>query len=206
MIGKTNLFWTTVFTVALLAMFAFAPHPGQSADFETGSTTMNVSVRGFVSISASNCITNGIAFATKDPNTNDNNATCNNITEEQPGGTGYNLTVDGSSTTDINFTHAVNRTNLTDGTNEIDINYNLTYNSNSTFNNASNLLDTSLSETINTTWDVMENCTALSDNENCWATYFLDIPDGQAPGNYYIGYCWCGRRTGTAEGNCGTCT
>jgi len=204
MIGKTNIFWTAVFLVALLAMFIIVPYPGYSAEYETGQTTMNVTVRGYVSLLASTCLTNGITFETRDPNTDNNNASCNNITAN--GGTGYNLTVDASSTVSVNFTQASNRTNLTDGTNTIVINANLTYNSNSTNNTASNLLDPAVSEALSNSWKAMENCTNLGGSADCWSTYFLDIPDGQAPGNYYTGYCWCGREINKAESLCGTCT
>lgn len=204
MIGKSHMIGILAIFAATFTIFSLFAYIGYSAEYQTGSTTMNVTIRGYVSISVSNCLTNGISFATKDPNTNNNNATCNNITTN--GGTGYNLTVDPSSTVSINFTHATNRTNLTDGVNTISIDANLTYHSNSTANNASNLKDAATSTALSNSWKAMENCTSLTDSDNCWSTYFLDIPLNQAPGNYWTGYCWCGRQTGTAEGNCGTCT
>ena len=204
MMGKIATSGILIFC-AIMAMGLIAnTYTGYSAEYQTGSTTMNVTIRGYVSISASSCLTNGISFSTQDPNTNNNNGTCNSITANS--GTGYNISVDGSSTVNINFTHASNRTNLTDGSNDILIDSNLTYNSNNTENNASQLRDPVLSEALKLAWKEMGNCTNLAVNDNCWATYFLDIPSGQSPGNYYTGYCWCGRQVGTTETNCGTCT
>jgi len=204
MMGKIAVSGIFIFCAVMAMGLIATTYTGYSAEYQTGSTTMNVTIRGYVSISASNCLTNGISFATQDPNTDNNNGTCNSVTANS--GTGYNISVDGSSTVSINFTHAGNRTNLTDGTNDILINSNLTYNSNNTENNASQLRDPVLSEALKLAWKAMGNCTNLADNENCWATYFLDIPSGQDPGSYYIGYCWCGRQVATDESNCGTCT
>lgn len=204
MMGKMALSGLLVFFAVIATGLIMNTYIGHSAEYQTGSTTMNVTIRGYVSISASSCITNGISFSTQDPDTTNNNGTCNNITAN--GGTGYNLTVDASSTVNINFTHATNRTNLTDGSNVIMIDSNLTYNSNNTENKASQLMSPALSEALTNGWKAMGNCTNLGDSENCWITYFLDIPTNQAPGNYWTGYCWCGRQTGTSESNCGTCT
>lgn len=202
MMGKTGFLGTLLFSVFLLAIITTS-HYATSAEYQTGSTTMNVTIRGYVSIAASTCLTSGIAFSTQDPDTTDINATCN--TGGAGGGTGFNLTVDASSTVDINFTHASNRSNLTDSTNIIEI-ANVTTNSNITANNGENLYDAGTSTTLSTAWQGMETCGTLGDGANCWTTYFLDIPASQPPGTYIVGYCWCGRQQGTAEGNCGTCT
>lgn len=204
MLGKISLTGILLaFSGILLVAFGAFPFGAESAEYATGSTTMNVTVRGYVSIAVSTCLSNGIGFATQDPNTNDNNATCNNVTAN--GGTGYNITVDQSSTVNINFTHASNRTNLTDGTNTLNI-VNVTYNSNATANDGANLLNATSSEPLNTSWIGMETCGTLGDGANCWATYFLDVPASTPPGVYVTGYCWCGRQQATDEGNCGTCT
>ena len=199
--GSTGIL-LALFGILLVAFSAF-PFGAESAEYQTGTTKMNVTVRGYVSIAVSTCLTNGIGFATQDPNTNDNNASCNSIAAN--GGTSYNLTVDQSSTVNINFTHAGNRTNLTDGTNTLNIG-NVTYNSNSTANNGTNLLNAGTSESLSTSWDGMEICGTLGGGANCWATYFLDVPATQPPGVYITGYCWCGRQVGSDIGNCGSCT
>ncbi len=201
MMGKVGFLGTLLFLALLLAIVT-SSHYATSVEYQTGSTTMNVTIRGYVSIGVSDCLTTGITFATQDPNTNDNNASCN--TGGPDSGTGFNLTVDQSSTVSINFTYSSNRTNLTDGTYIINI-ANVTTHSNSTANNGTNLLDAGTSTTFNTSWQGMETCGTLGDGANCWITYFLDIPAGQPPGTYIVGYCWCGRQQATDEVNCGTC-
>ncbi|UCC91366.1 MAG: hypothetical protein JSV39_03570, partial [Candidatus Aenigmatarchaeota archaeon] len=136
--------------------------------------------------------------------TNDNNASCNNISAS--GGSSYNLTRDASSTVTINFTHASNRSNLTTGTYYLDIG-NVTSNSNSTEDNASNLYDEGASVSLSTAWAGLEDCGGIgASNPDCWIVYYLDVPGTQDPGGYYTGYCWCGRQDTTPEGDCGTCT
>jgi hypothetical protein len=202
MMGKVGFLGTLLFLALLLAIVT-SSHYATSVEYQTGSTTMNVTIRGYVSIGVSDCLTTGITFATQDPNTNDNNASCN--TGGPDSGTGFNLTVDQSSTVSINFTYSSNRTNLTDGTYIINI-ANVTTHSNSTANNGTNLLDAVTSTALSTSWQGMETCGNLGDGTNCWITYFLDIPAVQPPGTYIVGYCWCGRQQGTDEVNCGTCT
>jgi hypothetical protein len=203
MMGKMGLFGALAIISAVLLVLVAVPRSGYSANYQTGGTTMNVTVRGYVSVTASSCLTYGITFSTQDPNTNDNNASCN--TGGPSSGSGLNLTVDPSSTVSINFTHATNRTNLTDGINTLNIG-NVTSNSNSTANSGTNLLDAGTSTGLSMTWMEMETCGTLGTSSNCWSAYFLDVPAAQAPGVYKIGYCWCGRQQGTAEANCGTCT
>jgi hypothetical protein len=202
MMGKIGLLGTLVFLGTILVIFFGVSYNALSAEYQTGTTTMDVTVRGYVSISVSTNITAGITFSTQDPNTDDNNASNNNFWNP---GTGYNLTVDSSSTVNINFTHASNRSNLTTGTYTIDIG-NVTYNSNSTARDGSNLYDAGTSEAMSTSWIGMETCGDLGDNGNCWATYFLDVPDQQEPGAYEAGYCWCGRQTTADISVCGSCT
>jgi len=202
MIGKIGLLGTLVFLGTILVVFFGVSYNALSAEYQTGTTTMDVTVRGYVSISVSTNITSGITFSTQDPGTTDNNASNNNFWNP---GTGYNLTVDASSTVNINFTHASNRTNLTTGTYYLGIG-NVTYNSNSTARGGINLADASGSEALSTSWDDLETCDNLADDGNCWLAYFLDVPAAQEPGSYEAGYCWCGRQQGTAEANCGSCT
>ncbi|MCK4335318.1 MAG: hypothetical protein KAW40_01195, partial [Candidatus Aenigmarchaeota archaeon] len=103
MMGKISLLGTLV-VLGILAAISFTAVPSaDSATYETGTTTMNVTVRGWVGINVSDCVTVGVTFLSQEQATNDNNASCNNITAN--GGTGYNLTRDASSTVDINFSH-----------------------------------------------------------------------------------------------------
>jgi hypothetical protein len=209
MIGKTGIFWTAAFLVAILAMFMLAPNLVYSAQQQTGGTKMNVTIRGAVSISISPCLTTGIQFKSTDPGDTDVNASCNNITVNLTGGTAYNLTVDATSTVNVNFTHASNRTNLTTGTYYLAI-ANVTYNSNSTANfNETELHDPDDSDPMEDgdggNWGPLEDCDNLGDNKNCWITYYIDIPSYQPPGNYFTGYCWCGRDVNGAETLCGEC-
>lgn len=201
MMGKMGLTTALLFFGVLLVILAAVPYSGRSAEYQTGTTRMNVTIRGYVSIGVSGCLTNGITFSTQDPSTAGINATCNT---GGPGGTGFNLTVDPSSTVSINFSHAGNRTNLTDGTNTFNIG-NVTYNSDSTSNTGA-ILSNSTATSLSNGWGGMETCGTLGNGANCWATYFLDIPGSQPPGVYMTGYCWCGRQQATDEVNCGTCT
>ncbi|MEM2117234.1 MAG: hypothetical protein QW754_05860 [Thermoplasmata archaeon] len=199
---KCSILWILVITVVILIITNLTQITN-SAEYQTGSTTMNVTVRGYVAISASTCLTGGITFGTLDPNTNGNNATCN--TNGPSGGTNYNLTVDPSSTVNINFTHSSNRTNLISGGDTIPIS-NVKYHSSSTSNTDSNLYNYGTAISLSNSWGGLENCGNLGDGQNCWITYFIDIPSSTPPGNYLAGYCWCGRQVGTSESSCGSCT
>lgn len=204
MMGKIGLLGTLVFLGILLVVFSAVTHTADSATYESGNTTMNVTVRGWVGINVSDCITAGITFQSQDQNTNDNNASCNNISSN--GGTSYNLTRDASSTVDINFSHASNHTSLTTGSHDILIG-NVTYNSDYAENNATGLYDAGTSSPLSTSWIGMENCGGINATDpNCWIMYYLDVPGNQQPGTYVAGYCWCGRQVGSPEGDCGSCT
>ncbi len=205
MMGKIGLLGTLVFLSALLVVFSAFSSPGSSDVKQTGSTTMNVTIRGYVAIAASTCVTGGITFNQTDPGTTGNNATCN-WGQGDNGGSGYNLTVDPSSTVNLNFTHASNRTNLTDGTNVIMILDNVTYHSNSTEDNGTAIMNNDTAVSLGISWVGQETCGNLGDGSDCWSTYFLDVVAGQPPGNYQTGYCWCGRQQGSVDSNCGTCT
>jgi len=210
MMGKIGLLGALVFLGALLVVFFGVSYSGYSAEQETGTTTLNVTIRGWVSISATTCITNGISFNESDQGTDGNNATCNSGYWLYSG-TGYNITINSESTVNINFTHASNRSNLTTGTYNIDIG-NVTYNSNSTNSTGAptgnDLWDNSTATALSTSWIQMEDCdnNDKTNKPNCWVTYFLNVPSGQEPGDYETGYCWCGRQTTKAESLCGTCT
>jgi hypothetical protein len=205
MMGKIGLLGTLVFLGALLVVFSAFSSPGSSDIQQTGTTKMNVTIRGYVSIAASTCVTGGITFNQTDPGTTGNNATCN-WGQGDNGGSGFNLTVDPSSTVNINFTHATNRTNLTDGTNFIMILNNVTTHSNITEDNGTNLLNNDTATSLSNSWLEQETCDSLGDGANCWSTYFLDVGLEQPPGTYETGYCWCGRQIATDINTCGTCT
>lgn len=206
MMGKIGLLGTLVILGVLLVVFSAFSSPGSSDIQQTGSTTMNVTIRGWVSLSASANLTGGIVFNDSDSGTEGNNATAN-WGEGQNGGSGYNLTVNSETTVIINFTQASNRSNLTTGTFTLDIG-NVTTNSNTTEDNGSNLLDNSTATALAyITWLGMEDCEGIAETGgDCWVTYFLGVPTDQAPGNYQTGYCWCGRQQGIADSYCGTCT
>lgn len=209
MMGKIGLLGTLLFLGTLLVVFFGVSYSGYSALQQTGSTTMNVTIRGYVSLSISTCITNGVTFNTTDPATDGNNATCNSG-YWGVGGTGYNITVNTDTSVTVNFTHASNQTNLTDGTNYIMIG-NVTTHSNSTNSSGepagNNLWDNGTATAISNSWLAMEDCEGIPQTGgDCWATYFINIPADQVPGDYTTGYCWCGRQQGQAEALCGTCT
>ena len=206
MMGRISFLGTLV-VLGILVMISFTTVPSaDSATYGTGETTMNVTVRGFVSLSASACMTGGIGFNDSDPGTAGNNGSCN-WGIGQNGGSGYNITVETETTVTVNFTQTSNRSNLTTGTYIIDI-ANVTTNSNTTEDNGTNLLDNATATALTyITWVGMEDCEGISEaGGDCWITYFLGVPTDQSPGNYWTGYCWCGRQQGTADSNCGTCT
>ena len=201
--GKAGL-GALVFFGALVVVFFGISYSGYSDQSQTGATTMNVTVRGYVAITASTCITSGITFNMTDPGTDGNNATCNSG-YWGVGGTGYNITVDSSSTVNINFTHASNRTDLTTGTDTIDIG-NVTSHSSSTASNSAGIWDNSTATSLSNSWLGLENCGNIPNTGgNCWITYFINIPADQTPGDYKAGYCWCGRQQGQSQSLCGTC-
>lgn len=207
MMGKIS-FWGTLVVLGILVMISFTavPHPADSATTQTGTTVMNVTIRGWVSLSASTNLTTGIVFNDSDSGTEGNNATAN-WGEGQNGGSGYNLTVNSETTVTINFTQTSNRSNLTTGTYILDIG-NVTTNSNSTKDNGTNLPTNESATALEyLSWRGMEDCEGIAETGgHCWITYFLGVPTDQAPGSYETGYCWCGRQQGTADTNCGTCT
>ena len=204
MLGKVSILGSVLFVMFLLSAFVFVSETISSAEYNVSSTTMNVTIRGFVAISASTCVTNGITFSTIDPETWGNNASCNNASAN--GGTAYNLTVDPSSNTNVNFTQATNGS-LIAGAYSIGVG-NITYNSNSSANNGTNLPSNTTATALQATnFDPLEDCGTVSSGGNCYITYFLDVPDStQEPGNYETKYCWCGRQTGQSDALCGTCT
>jgi|GEM_PF-1990514 len=206
MMGKIGLLGTLVFLGTLLVVFFGVSYSGYSAQQQTGTTTMNVTIRGYVSLSASPCVTDGITFNTTDPGTDGNNATCNSG-YWGVGGTGYNLTVNTESTVTVNFTHASNQTNLTDWSGNYIMIGNITTHSNSTQSNGAGIWDNSTATGLSNSWLAMEDCEGIPQTGgNCWITYFMNVPVDQVPGDYNTGYCWCGRQQNQAESLCGTCT
>ena len=58
MMGKIALSGILVLCAVMVMGLIITNYTAHSAEYQTGSTTMNVTIRGFVSISASNCLTN----------------------------------------------------------------------------------------------------------------------------------------------------
>lgn len=194
-----------VLIVAILAvMLIFVSGNTKSEMYQISSTKMNVTVRGYVAITASTCLTGGITFSTIDPGSYGNNATCN--INGSGTGTGYNITVDLSSNTNVNFTQATNGS-LLSSSYEIGAG-NITYNSNLTGNAEANLLSNATATSLQaTSFAAMEECDNVNEGSTCHVAYFLNVPDSnQPPGNYETKYCWCGRQINQAVALCGTCT
>jgi hypothetical protein len=154
----------------------------------------------FISISVSQALLDGITFGTINPNTNDNPAI--NNTNGVEGGTAYNITIDSSTTVNVDLYNDASG-NLVSGSYIIAIG-NVTHKSNITSNTGDNLVATD-SIALSTTYSIIGNnvCQSLAANSNCWIRYWLDSPTAQPPGNYTTTYKYCAVENGAGYSQCG---
>jgi hypothetical protein len=171
----------------------------------SNSTTFEVSV--WVSITPSQAILGGVMFGAVDPNTNDNPAL--NDTTGDGGGTDYNITIDTSSNVNVDLYHRATG-NLVYSGNSIGIN-NVSHAANTTSNTGNNLDDYTEagdldSIAMSTSYAIIGGsgvCSNLQSSNNCWMTYWLDVPSGQVPGDYDTDYEYCGVQNGQGSAQCG---
>lgn len=162
-----------VFVCALaFAIFSFSP----TLTAET-STVSNVTVASSLGFTFSANLTSGILYGTLQPNTNDNNATGNNISS---GNTSYFVTMSSSNNAPADIQIKANAP-LTSGANTIG-NGNYTYDANSTINGA-NMNNAAGSIALSDTY-VDAGTQALNANEIEYFQFYLDIPLGQQTGTY----------------------
>jgi len=153
----------------------------------------------FISISISPALMNGIMFGTINPNTNDNPAL--NNTNGPGSGTAYNITIDSSTTVNVDLYHDASG-NLVSGSYIIGIG-NVTNQANTTSNTGNNLVAAG-STALSTTYSIIGSvCQNLLANSNCWMSYWLDSPTSQPPGNYITNYKYCAVQNGAGYGQCG---
>ncbi len=166
-----------------------------SSPFSYTTTTPPV----FISISISPALMNGIMFGTINPGTNDNPAI--NNTNGAGGGTAYNITIDSSTTVNVDLYNDASG-NLVSGSYIIGIG-NVTHQANTTSNTGDNLVAAG-SIALSITYSIIGSiCQNLLANSNCWISYWLDSPTVQPPGSYTTTYKYCAVQNGTDYGQCG---
>ena len=153
----------------------------------------------FISISLSTALINGIMFGTINPSTNDNPAL--NNTNGPGGGTAYNITIDSSTTVNVDLYNDASG-NLVSGSYIIGIG-NVTNQANTTSNTGNNLVAAG-SIALSTIYSIIGSiCQNLVANSNCWISYWLDSPTAQPPGSYTTTYKYCAVQNGTSSSQCG---
>jgi hypothetical protein len=153
----------------------------------------------FISISISSALQSGIMFGTINPDTNDNPAL--NNSNGPGGGTAYNITIDASTTVNVDLYHDAT-VNLVSGSYIIGIG-NVTHQANTTSNTGNNLVAAG-STALSTTYSIIGSiCQNLLANSNCWISYWLDSPTAQPPESYTTTYKYCAVQNGTSYGQCG---
>jgi hypothetical protein len=205
MAGATN--WSNVTktvnstTGATIAWCVYANDTSNNWNSTSCSSpfTYNTTGATFISISISRALMDGIMFGTINPNTNDNPAL--NNTNGAGGGTAYNITIDASTTVDVDLYNDASG-DLVSGSYIIGLG-NVTNQANTTSNTGENLVSTG-SIALSTTYSIIGSiCQNLVANSNCWISYWLDSPTAQPPGNYNTTYEYCAVQNSTGYGQCG---
>lgn len=153
----------------------------------------------FISISVSQAILDGIMFETIDPDTDDNEAV--NNSNGPDGGTAYNITIDPSTTVNVDLYHDTTG-DLESGSYVILIG-NVTHNANTTSNAGENLISSG-SVALDAAYSTIGNtvCQSLGAGSDCWIRYWLDVPSNQPPGDYTTTYEYCAVETGIGSAQC----
>jgi hypothetical protein len=159
-------------------------------EYAVGTTPLNVTVVQYVSITPSAGIIRGILFGTVYANSYGNPA--ENDTTGPGGGTEYYLTVDSSTTSNINFFDRTptdlpsglvdyNRANRTSATGPWTANY-----------------------TIGIEWKNIAGteCSNIPPGGSCYIQYFLNVSFGVISGVYNTTYYYCGNAT-SGNATCG---
>jgi hypothetical protein len=162
-------------------------------EYAVGTTPLNVTVVQYVSITPSAGIIRGILFGTVYANSYGNPA--ENDTTGPGGGTEYNLTVDPSTTSNINFFDKTpTDLSCTGGTC-------------TDFNRASRTSATgpwTANYTIGIEWKNIAGteCSNIPPGGSCYIQYFLNVSSGVISGVYNTTYYYCGNAT-SGNATCG---
>ena len=189
--GKVKLFGVILllFVVGVVGFHMFNLIPSAEAVTQD-STVSNATVAVSIGFTFSGDLSNGILFGTLNINSNDNNASANylmvNGTGICPVGVGiigctaYQIQMDSGNNGNAD-TCIKDNVALTSGANTIP-NTGYTYDANATINGA-NMNDAADSIAITTSF-VKFGSEDLSASINQSSQFYLDIPDGQAAGDY----------------------
>jgi len=176
--GKLYLSIFAVLGIVMLGLFLMTSFPVTTATSED-STISNVSVAVSIGFTFSTNLSNGISFSSVNPGTTDNNATGDyNI---YPENTTYYITMDSANNIGADTCILAGSDLDSGGANAIGI-QNMTYFANSTQNGANMNTPTSSIE-LTTGYVKFGDPNVVADSSQ-YSQYWLDIPAGQASGNY----------------------
>jgi len=206
-----SIFLISAMLLILIAFIQFA----QSASEYKANTTMNLTVRFYISIMPSQALSDGIQFSSVDPGTSNNFAINDTTGDYQLNSTHYStdyyLTVDSSTNGLVDFYNKdddgfINITssigfsiqNVTIEANKTATGTNLNYTKAIEPNNVK----------LTSFWtkiggDVLAPCDATPGGQSCYILYFIDVPNGQLAGVYSTTYCFCAVQSGAGSSNCG---
>jgi len=196
-------------------------------DFVYGATSynsnviMNATVTFAISVTPSTALGGGIEFGSLSTNTN-NNLALNDTTGDYAlnvtlnmNSTDYNLTVDSTSTFNVDFFNKAKYGYLNNSENETILIQNVTLEANQSYDgNNVNYTKGYEPNTIrltaswagigsNSTTDKLPcNNTVNTGSGYCAMIYFLDVPANQPSGNYNTTYCFCAVEVGAGSGAC----
>lgn len=156
------------------------------------STVSNVSIQKYLSIDMSTNLSTGILFGSINPDTSDNNASHNYDGPDSNSSMYVNVSAD--SNTAIDFCIKSNDDLQTSGSEIIGIG-NETYADNVTITNATS---PSLSDEVSLTTGFVEAGTNISIGSQSYFRFWLDVPAGQASGDYNNTISFKGIETGTS--------
>jgi len=191
-VGKGKWYLVLMLGIIAMGLMSIAVVVSQE-EYATGSTTLNVTVKQYIAISVSQALQDGIRFGVVYANTNGNPAL--NNTSGPNGGTEYNITIDSSTSSDVNIFDAISA--------QLCTNCDVKHSTNITQADG-DVWTTNTSITV-TDYDALGNCNNLSPGSNCWIRYYLDVGSNVQSGDYQVTYCWCVNST-VGQATCGTCS
>lgn len=184
-----------VVLLALLGALALGifQHSAEAATTDEKSTTSNVTVNVYVSMSLTSAFADGVEFSSLDPGTDDNNATtCNDL--------GCNLTISGDTNIPVDIVMKANANLTRDGGAEEIPNWNYTWGTSdgTTLPVPANDLNTTEYD-YRASYKVGDSVAASG--VRSWQAY-LDIPGSQTAGTYNNTLYFCANQEDTTD--CGT--
>jgi len=158
-----------------------------------------------ISITLSLALQQGIMFL--NCYVNENCSALNNTSNN--GGTGYNITLDPSSTDNVKIAHATSGDLLKDGIGSQKIIIgNVTAIGNVTSASGSNLIVENAVSLQKTNYLDVKGCSGsfiLTPGDSCYLRFWLSIPPSQTVGNYNTTYCFCAYLASEDPSICGSC-